>query len=918
MRKPSPIFRVRWTLQLRGPLMMPPLPHAVLYALLCETNRDDGKPQLPSNLLLDAPERSRPEMEAGECYSFGATLVDADPQQGSRRLWAITEALAQLGQTVPAKPVHLGGNFDLVEVRDCAWNRNLQPGEAFQPLSMLTMMLESLHLQSPTVTLHFHSPLRLARPNSEARPGHEYADADWFHAGQLLRAVQKRVMALGLMPADQPTFEDSAIALRRNRLHWLDLEYGNSDRRRALGGALGRVELLVPDAKAREALVWGQYARVGSNVNFGFGNYRIEELGPDEHACDRAVPLLHAALRDADLPNAIAISKAPEQATLEAAAAARDGDYSPAPLQALTITDPDGQPRRLGIPIARDRALQRAILGRLSRPVDLLLEASSFAWRRGFSRESAAKRIQRLYREGWAYAVHADFDRFFDSISLTLLADRLEAWLGDRATTELILRLLAPSADFAAPPPRALPDGLPTGAPLSPLLANLLLDHFDESVRRAGGELVRYADDFLILTHTIAEAEQMLALAHHLAGSLQLRLNDDAKILDLGEPFRFLGFDFQEQGTWQLQSSDGPVEVPDLGWRQARREPPTLHPPLPGESEPPPPIRAVVLGAEVQSADVVGEELQIRRELLPQVERIPLAGLEQVLTVGPIPWTSDALGKLLHAEVPVQLLSASGWPLGELRPEDADLEHPEVLLAQADAVRNPTIALGIARVLVRAKIRNFATLWEALDAESTEVPQRLRAWANDAEQAQSLESLRGVEGAAAAHWYRHWRRFLGRGFSFPGRVAPDASDPVNVMLNIAHSQWYRQARAAARMAGLSPGLGFLHSSDRRYASLAADLQEPFRHVVERAVLQATRMLKRSQFVERSDGPHKLHLEHRAGLRFHALLQRSLLVGVVARGQTEPRAWIHQLLATARSLRRHLLSPQTPFEAFEHA
>ena len=77
---------------------------------------------------------------------------------------------------------------------------------------------------------------------------------------------------------------------------------------------------------------------------------------------------------------------------------------------------------------------------------------------------------------------------------------------------------------------------------------------------------------------------------------------------------------------------------------------------------------------------------------------------------------------------------------------------------------------------------------------------------------------------------------------------------MNVLLNIGHTMLYRHAIAACRAAGLSPAIGFLHQGDGRYAALASDLQEPFRHLVERAVILATRMLKPSQFLAKPGRP----------------------------------------------------------------
>ncbi len=164
---------------------------------------------------------------------------------------AISEGLARVGHDAPRKPVALGGNFDLVNVQDLVAKRSLAPGEPFAALGLDTIdrELERLYaMAGQSLTLRFHSPLRLERPGSEAQSGHRYADAAGLHVGQFLRTVQKRLAAIGLRRRDHNTdtdtgaeapFDDSAITLLANRLTWLDLEYGRRDERKSLGARSG-------------------------------------------------------------------------------------------------------------------------------------------------------------------------------------------------------------------------------------------------------------------------------------------------------------------------------------------------------------------------------------------------------------------------------------------------------------------------------------------------------------------------------------------------------------------------------------------------------------------------------------------------------------------------------------------------------
>ena len=297
MAAESPFHRVRWVLRAKSAWTLHTHQNAILYALLCEAARDErgGPAHMPEGLLLDAPETGRDTVAAGESFAFGATLIEPDLTQASRRIHALSRGLTRLGATEPKRPVALGGNFDLVEVEDSVAGTPVAPGQPFQALSRQSISVEIDRLgrrDDPTLTLRFLSPLRLELPGSDATDGHRYADGSRVLVGQLLRTVQKRLAAVGIRraPGDADgLFDDDAINLIENRLTWVDVEYGRRDRRKTLGGAVGRLRVGVPDPAARAALVWGQSTRVGRNLHFGFGHYRIEELGPDATACRRTV-----------------------------------------------------------------------------------------------------------------------------------------------------------------------------------------------------------------------------------------------------------------------------------------------------------------------------------------------------------------------------------------------------------------------------------------------------------------------------------------------------------------------------------------------------------------------------------------------------------------------------------------------------
>lgn len=291
---------------------------------------------------------------------------------------------------------------------------------------------------------------------------------------------------------------------------------------------------------------------------------------------------------------------------------------------------------------------------------------------------------------------------------------------------------------------------------------------------------------------------------------------------------------------------------------------------------------------------------------------IPLANLETLIVLGQIGATATVLQKLTDLQVHVLLADSSGRAVSSVS-GDHDLPH-DVLLAQADATRNPQQTLFVARQLVACKIHNYGRLASVMPTGSA-VAERLAASALRAADAVSLEQLRGIEGAAAATWYRSLNDFLpkGKGFTFGERVAPNAEDPVNVLLNIAHTHLYRLSVLAIRSAGLCSSLGFLHQSNGRHAALASDLQESFRFLMDRCVIEATWQLGPKDFSEAPEGPWRLRIRPQAARKFQLLLWKSLHREVrLQQTQEESTSWLVLLQRQARQLRRWLLHGEPEF------
>lgn len=918
---PIRVYPVRISIRATAPLRLHAHQCAIIYSLLCNANGASSNlpPAMPDRLLLEAPERGRLELVSGETFQFGLCLLAESAMVAHDQLMKIVRGLESVGTTPPAATKGLRGNFAHVLATSLVGDSTAAKAlDAIAPIPWDFVRDEIARAEAMSeVTLHFESPLRCERPNKERREGATCFGDSLFLPDVFLRRAARRLQELGFIEAI-PAIAPKDVELIENRLMWLDVSYGPREHRKALGGAVGRIRLRLRDRGLAAILVLAQYARVGEKTRFGFGAFRIEELGPNPFACPRSTSLLELALRSTRL-NAIAEEYQLESGRMSALAGdVLAGRYQPgAPRKILIRTErEDETPRLLCVPSREDRALQTAVLRQIAPALDLFFEESSLAYRRGLGRQRAAERLRQAYRDGFRWAVRSDIHRFFDSIDHARLRDRLEAYLADGPLVALIMRWVEGGAIQQG-------RGIPTGSPLSPLLSNLFLDQFDEQMEREGSRLVRYADDFLILVRDPRDASRMLDSAQAAARHLMLHLNDDkTEVIDLGKPFEFLGYRFEHRDSWAIASEHTMRHVDDLGWEQASRQPrtPGHLARLPGEVESAssPFSSLVIVGPGIDWAGVRGGDLVCRRRLGSDDLVFPLHRVDDLVILGGATLDASLMRSRRADPLGVWIADHSGR-LRTVLLEETPLDNAELIREQVHAADDPGRALEIARRLVVSKLHHYALLAEATasDGPARASATTIRELADLAEGAETLEKLIGFEGAGASAWYRSLGGRIDRRFSFDHRVAPDAEDPINVLLNIGFSWLYRLAELLALQQGLAPSLGFLHQPRPGHSALASDLIEPFRHLVDRAVIAASQRLKPGDFRETRQGPYRLQIDLAASRSYLVLLHESLAAQCVGRSQTEPRGYRHQLAATIRALRRHLLDPTAPFTPFRH-
>ncbi|MDH5727345.1 MAG: group II intron reverse transcriptase/maturase [Nitrospira sp.] len=225
-----------------------------------------------------------------------------------------------------------------------------------------------------------------------------------------------------------------------------------------------------------------------------------------------------------------------------------DGTYEPSPARRKSILKPDGSERHLGIPNVQDRLIQQAILQVLTPIFDPGFSESSFGFRPNRSAQGAAKQVQAHIRTGYRHCVDMDLSKFFDRVQHDVLLARVAQKVHDKRLLRLIGRYLrAGVMDGVDLQPSV--EGTMQGGPLSPLLANILLDDFDKELERRGLRFVRYADDFLVFTKTSQAARRVYAsVGRYLTRKLKLVVNRQKSRTCSTDGVEFLGFIFLGYG----------------------------------------------------------------------------------------------------------------------------------------------------------------------------------------------------------------------------------------------------------------------------------------------------------------------------------------------------------------------------------
>jgi CRISPR-associated protein Cas1 len=922
-----------------------------VYSLCC--NLFDKHP-LGLDVLLYPAESGFINYHQNDLYNFGLTLLGSNPiniPDLKSSLEEIFKEAIPLGKN--AENGDISSFFSLSEISE---------------IEVIKSLPENL---SDEIELRFLTPLRHSRRKKEK--GKSFFDPSYFDAGYFLERLYYRAKDLAayfnikLQINTAPQIPACRIIYKN--LMWVDVPSQNE----TLGGVIGSVKFSAELDGFWPNLLWlGQYIHAGRNSSFGFGKYYIE-------SCPVKIPVVHPVenflQRSAGLANikeayglihkTTAVSNNFKEEEFEKdiennirilSTNTLQSKYVPSHLIGCNVPKKSGGTRALAVPEFRDRLLQKAVNNIIMPSIDRLLEDSSFAYRKGISRISAAKTILKATQNGFKFAVKTDIESFFDNVDWNILFSKLDVLFHNDPLLKILEEWVRQPVFFDG---RVIirDRGLPQGAVISPALANLYLDEFDELLEE-NFKLVRYADDILILCRSKAEIENAIEAARNALEKLHLELNKGkTKIENFDHGFQYLGFLFNKstyenlqgkietvlQGSAQLNNEvktkkpeievvheddkklfAGKIEIPGDAFNKnwlMQIEPNEIKPAGQIKKSYKPQINKIAgsrlpgicgdakrnnfplyVNGATHAVRFEGDTLVIKDTENPKGEerKFPFEQILSLVFMGTVKISFAAVVKLNLNRIPVYFTNFNGKLYLSIPFEPKNYKY---WLRQQSLAENEEFSLEFAKKIVAAKIHNCVSLLSKKEQDGNGISGQLNSFIEAAKGCTSIDVLRGIEGKASAVYFEAYGKLLQAEWKFDGRVKHPPKDPINCMLSICYMVLFNHIATALQIAGLNPDIGFYHISRGRYPALASDLVEEFRFIAESRILYIINrnIIKPADFTFNVDGKYPCSMNNDARIKLIRQMEQRLNETFIPPGSEEAITYFNYFYLKANSI-----------------
>ncbi|SHE66146.1 CRISPR-associated endonuclease Cas1 [Vibrio gazogenes] len=506
---------------------------------------------------------------------------------------SLLEHLFSQLQRLPDSFTHIsdgpfGRNMQLIAINDCF---SLMPVTLPEQLSSfdearLNTIAESLQPIERFVW-RWDSFVRLRKPQKKHQKlsgDHRFCrDNHDFSTSLLLERVFSSLADLTNKHhhGERPTLGDIPdLRLVNCHSFWMDNTYQNENGQlKPIGGAYGELQF-----EGTLDITWWRYIillhwlGMGQSRVFGLGRFSL--LTPDgtpilRHPLQPALRWSHMLHREHYIDNALSKSTGtvheplPDKPQLrKMVTALLQRTYVVPDLQGSILQQEGKAPRALASPPLADRVLQRIVLQVIQHSTERFFYDGSYGYRPAHSRQQARDHIVSLVQAGYRWVFESDIEDFFDTLDREKLALRLRCLLNDDCLTDYLLAWMSAPVIYQGEK-IIRKNGIPQGSPLSPLLANLMLDDFDNDLKLQGFKLVRFADDFIIMCKSEARAKEARQQAERSLKEHGLSLNPHkTRITEIDRSIQFLGYLFVNDMVWDnpRKATAKDLSVPPHSW----------------------------------------------------------------------------------------------------------------------------------------------------------------------------------------------------------------------------------------------------------------------------------------------------------------------------------------------------------------